>query len=193
MSAGRLLMGSGTLAAAMATARAGVPEWDASLFRRLNALPDVLAPIVWGPMQAGALGAPLAVGAVLLASGHTRVGMRTAATGAVAWAAAKAVKRSVARGRPGDHIDGTRLRMGSADHGLGFPSGHAAVVVTLVSGIPSSAHPAWKAAGVLLAATVGVSRIYVGAHYPLDVIGGWALGATIADCARIAEASVVLR
>ena len=175
------------LAGSSITARRGVPAWDSTIFVKVNALPDALAPMVWGPMQAGALAAPLASGAVLLMRRRPQAAARVAMTGSLAWGAAKIVKRSVDRGRPGDHIESTRLRMGSADNGLGYPSGHAAVVVTLVSVIPQSAPLAWKIGGALLAFAVGVSRVYVGAHYPLDVIGGWALGATIADGYRRAE------
>ena len=33
------------------------------------------------------------------------------------------------------------------------------------------------ACGVLLALMVGVSRVYLGVHYPTDVLAGWAVGA----------------
>ena len=184
----RVLSESSALVASSVAAKAGVPAWDRALFRRINSLPDSLAPVVWAPMQAGALGAPLVVGSVLALRGDLRGGVRTAATGALAWGAAKALKRLVGRGRPGDHIDDTTLRMGSADNGLGYPSGHAAVVMTLIAAIPPGAHPLWRATGAALALTVGLSRIYVGAHYPLDVVGGWALGATIADAYASVEA-----
>lgn len=48
-------------------------------------------------------------------------------------------------------------------------------------------HWSWEIGGTSLAFTVGVSRVHVGAHYPLDVGGGWAFGATIADGYRRAE------
>lgn len=175
------------LAGSSIAARRGVPAWDRAIFSAVNTLPDALAPIVWAPMQAGALGAPLAVGALLLVRRGPRDAARTAATGVLAWGAAKVVKRWVGRDRPDEHVDHARLRVGSADKGLGYPSGHAAVAVTLMSAIPEPAHPAWRTVGVLLALTVGASRVYVGAHYPLDVIGGWILGATILDTTRAAD------
>lgn len=124
-------------------------------------------------MQLGALGAPLAIGAAMAVRGDARRGVTVAVAGTVAWIAAKAVKRVVSRERPSAHIEQTHLRTGAADEGLGFPSGHAAVAVCVASalgGAPASA---------TIPLAVGVARVYVGAHYPLDVIGGWALGGVI--------------
>jgi membrane-associated phospholipid phosphatase len=163
------------------TASRGVPAWDAALFRRLNELPDSLAPIVWVPMQAGALAAPLTVAAYLLTRRRRRDACRIGTTGAAAWALAKVVKTQIDRGRPGVHIEQTTLRIGSADHGLGYPSGHAAVSVALAIGLTRHASRSRRLAGVAVVSTVGASRVYVGAHYPLDVIGGFAMGVAIAD------------
>lgn len=178
------------LAGSSVVAKRGVPAWDGALFIKLNAFPDALAPVVWGPMQAGALAAPLAAGTALLIRRRPAAAARVAITGSLAWGAAKVVKRSINRGRPKDHIESTRLRIGSADNGLGYPSGHAAVAVALVSALQESGPRSWRFGGALLVFTVGVSRVYVGAHYPLDVIGGWALGATIVDGYRHAESLV---
>lgn len=173
--------GVAALAAASAAAERGVPNWDRRLFRRLNALPDAWAPVVWVPMQAGALAAPIAV-AVWLAAARSRPrdGARVAAAGMSAWAAAKVIKRVVHRGRPGDHETDTVLRLGSAAHGLGYPSGHAAVAATLAWCLAPDPATVRGLGALALAGAVGGARIYVGAHYPLDVLGGWALGAAVA-------------
>lgn len=168
------------LGGATAAARQGVPAWDTDLFRSVNDLPDALAPIAWGPMQMGALASPLLIAGTLALRGRRPEAVRVATTGVAAWLVAKGVKRAVARGRPGDHLDGVRLRMGSADHGLGYPSGHAAVAVTVAAALGRS-RPRWRFTLLGLAAVVGMSRIYVGAHYPLDVVGGWALGSFVSS------------
>lgn len=164
-----------------AVASRGVPGWDAALFRRINALPHSLEKVAWVPMQAGALAAPLVVATGLLVRRQPSAAIRIAVTGVTAWTCAKALKSRVTRGRPGDHIDETQLRFGSADDGLGYPSGHAAVVTTLASGLARHTDPGWRGAGAILVSIVGLSRIYVGAHYPLDAIGGIALGVAISD------------
>ena len=181
----RLLGSAGVVAASVRVALASVPEWDARWFRRINQLPDWLAPVLWAPMQAGALGAPILAGAVVYARGHGRTGARLAVGGVAAWGTAKVLKRLVNRQRPGHFDPSTVLRIGSADHGLGYPSGHAAVAATIAV-VARDASPPVAAAAGLLAATTGVARIHVGAHYPLDVVGGWALGIAVGDAVAAA-------
>jgi membrane-associated phospholipid phosphatase len=58
-----------------------------------------------------------------------------------------------------------------------FPSGHAfvpAVYFGILAGI-LGAGARWRAAVVALAALLGFSRVYLGYHYPSDVVAGWAL------------------
>jgi len=61
--------------------------------------------------------------------------------------------------------------------GYGFPSGHAqstaAVWIYLATQIRSRAF--WTIA-ILVTFLVGLSRMYLGVHYPGDVLGGWAIG-----------------
>lgn len=58
-----------------------------------------------------------------------------------------------------------------------FPSGHAfvpAVYFGILAGI-LAARARWRAAVVVMAALLGFSRVYLGFHYPSDVVAGWAL------------------
>ncbi len=57
-----------------------------------------------------------------------------------------------------------------------FPSGHSASAAAFAAGVAMEA-PAAAVPIALLAGAVAFSRIYVGAHYPADVIAGVAVGA----------------
>lgn len=70
--------------------------------------------------------------------------------------------------------------------GYSFPSGHATAAMAgwlgaaVVLGAVTTRRArkvALVAAALLIAAVVGVSRVYLGVHEPTDVLAGWALGA----------------
>ena len=68
-------------------------------------------------------------------------------------------------------------------HDHSFPSGHAATsfacATTLALAFPRLAVPLY-----VLAAAIAYSRVYVGVHYPLDVVGGAVLGIAVAIALR---------
>jgi undecaprenyl-diphosphatase len=82
-------------------------------------------------------------------------------------------------------------------HDLSFPSGHAmlSAVTFLTLGALLSRAQQYRstrifliAAAIFLTFIVGLSRIYLGVHYPTDVLGGWCAGATWAlGCWMIAR------
>jgi undecaprenyl-diphosphatase len=68
-------------------------------------------------------------------------------------------------------------------HDASFPSGHAATSFAAAT-VLSLARPRWAPAFYLVALAIGFSRIYVGVHYPLDILGGAVLGVAIALLTR---------
>ncbi len=94
------------------------------------------------------------------------------------WAVAL-IKTTVARPRPAliDHV----VEVWSAS----FPSGHAAnsaiiylTVSLLLMQIVEGRIARWYmiAVAVLLVTAIGVSRVYLGVHWPSDVLAGWSFG-----------------
>jgi len=179
-------LGVGTaavLVTAVAARRNGVSPWEAKTFRAVNDLPDSIYRPTWVVMQLGTLGAaPAAAGAAWLA-GEGDLAVRLLAGGTGTWALSKLVKRVVRRPRPAVLLAGTRCR-GRQAAGLGYLSGHAGVAVALGAAALPHLGPAGRALAVSAIPIVGLSRMYVGAHLPLDVAGGAALGLA-ADAALV--------
>jgi len=72
-----------------------------------------------------------------------------------------------------------RVRLSSAE-GYGLPSGHAQSAVIVWGAIAAWARKAWFwVAAIGLMALIGFSRIYLGVHFPTDVLAGWAIGAVL--------------
>jgi glycosyltransferase 2 family protein len=159
-----------------------VGELEVDAFRLVNDLPGALYPLVWPVMQLGnVLAVPVAAGIAALTRRY-RLAVNLALAGFGCWALAKLVKGLFERGRPSAYLSGVNIH-GPPATGLGFVSGHAAIAVALASvASPYLGRRARRVAWAL-AAGVCLSRLYVGAHLPLDVIGGaavgWAAGAAV--------------
>jgi undecaprenyl-diphosphatase len=69
-------------------------------------------------------------------------------------------------------------------HDGAFPSGHAATSFAAAT-ILSFAFPRLAPFLYVLAGAVAFSRVYVGVHYPLDIVGGALLGVGVAIALRL--------
>jgi undecaprenyl-diphosphatase len=73
-------------------------------------------------------------------------------------------------------------------HNGSFPSGHSASSFACAT-VLAFAVPRASWAFYLLAAAIAWSRVYVGVHYPLDVLGGAVLGIAVATALRMLVAA----
>lgn len=130
----------------------------------------------------GSMYAVVGTASVLAASGRRRLATDVLGVGTLAWVVAQSGKTRVRRQRPYE-ADGVR-RLIAPPTGSSFPSGHAAVAVAVLSVLAEHARPGAAFVVRVASAYVPVSRVYVGVHYPTDVVGGAGLGLVLSGLWR---------
>ena len=99
----------------------------------------------------------------------------------IASLASGALKDLIGRLRP-PLADGTLSALVALPADASFPSGHATSAFA-AAGVVAALHPRLRAPVLGLAALVALSRVYLGVHFPSDVLAGAALGLGIAAAA----------
>ena len=184
-----LFVGAGALGAADATG------WDRALYRDLNEVPGALASILTPLSRLFLFGgltfaAVLAVVYVLIRNRSVLPVLIAAAAAAIAFGAANVAKVVADRARPYEAVAHAVLRQQPA-HGTSFPSSHTAIALaTAIALLPFIARPVAVVA-IAYAVLVGWSRVYVGVHYPLDVLGGAGIGMAVGGLALLASARLL--
>jgi len=192
---GSLLWGAGAgtlvlcVSALAALHRSGVGV-DRVLFRWLNDPPrpldGVLAAVnpLLRPVPLTLVAVALTLWIVLSAPAGRRLRIlgTGVAAGALAWIAATALKGVIDTDRPLTALAGV-LTHGypRTPNGAAFPSSHTAVAVAVAVAVWPLVGRARRTALVVLAFVVALDRAYIGAHWPVDLVGGAALG-VVAAC-----------
>lgn len=92
------------------------------------------------------------------------------------------LKGWVERTRPCNALEGVLTPLGKS-HSFSFPSSHAANMGASML-LLSLRYPKWTLAFLSIALLVGLSRVYLGLHYPSDVLGGYLVGMALALLAK---------
>ena len=116
--------------------------------------------------------------AAAAALGRPQLAVRLAVSGTATYVLAKGIKSVVRRGRPQQLLPNVRVRGGEAG-GPGFVSGHAGVSMSLTTTLLPWTGPLLHSVLPAVPVLVGLGRMYVGAHLPLDVAGGAAFGRAV--------------
>jgi glycosyltransferase 2 family protein len=176
------------LTAGMITVRDGaIPDWERSTFDAVNGLPGWLNPVLWPFQQLGVViwGPVLALVAAITRRYRLAVALLGATVAKLVLE--RVVKAIVTRERPGTSIGpDAELRGDVSASGESFVSGHAVMIAAIACLVAPYLPRRWRPVVWVLVAMVMVGRVYVGAHNPLDVVCGAALGVVIGSCLNLA-------
>jgi len=177
--------GAAVLVTTTVLAKRGVYGWEVTVFQAINGLPESLRSVLWLLNQYGtAITIPVATAAALLFR-RWLLAVALAVSGVTVYLLAKVIKEYVARGRPAAILEGAVERETFSPDSLGYPSGHAAVAWAITIIVLAYVGRPWQIAAIVLAIVVPLVRMYVAAHLPLDLIGGAALGVTVASAVNL--------
>ena len=166
-------------ACAVVVADERVGPVERALFHAVNGLPEWLYRPMLVFQYLGVLAMPLVIAAGALAFRRWRLAAALVLVVPLKLATERVAKLLVQRERPGTTVPDAILR-GVHPAGLSFVSGHA-IITFAIAGLLALVLPRrWGIVAFVLATLNAVARVYLGAHNPLDVAGGAAIGLAIA-------------
>lgn len=154
--------------------------FELAVFNAIYGLPHWLRSLMLAITQAGSTWMVIIAACIFAMRRRMKVALQVILVGIITFATVELVKALVARPRPFillEHVE-SRERFVT---GMGFPSGHAAVTTAVALVVLRYVPRQWRWTLLVWVGLVSISRIYLGVHSPLDIVGGIALGTVVAE------------
>ena len=171
-------------------AAAGVTDFEKDVFHAINGLPDALFRPMWTMQFLGVLLVPAAVAVIAIVARKWHLAAALLLLIPLKLFFEKGVvKEMVYRARPGTSDcagDPSCLQLRDVPMvGPSFPSGHVIIVFGIAWLVFPYLGTRWRWVVGILCLLVSFARIYLGAHNPLDVLAGAAIGIGIASALNL--------
>ncbi|MEX2420224.1 MAG: phosphatase PAP2 family protein [Actinomycetota bacterium] len=177
-----VFLSAASLAIGLASSTSRGRALDADAFHELNGHHSAAADALFGGVtELGAIVASVAAAGVIAMRGRPRTALRGLGAAGVTSLAGQGLKKAFGRPRPWEaHPDSARLVI-DGPTSTSWPSSHPAVLLAFLTVVSRDLGLSCAARGALwaLVGGVGVSRVYLGVHFPSDVVGGVLLGRAV--------------
>ncbi len=163
------------VASVLASRGSQMTPWEISLFQTVYGLPDFLRAFFIFVTQFGSIYVLGLLLVLYIVKQRYQIVLRLLLIGTLAYMATGVAKDMWGRMRPHEFLPNI-VSLEYVVRGPGFPSGHMALATALAFTmghyLPKKYH--WLLVTAVIG--VGLSRMYLGVHAPLDIIGGFAIG-----------------
>lgn len=172
----QLLLALGLFAVSVLASRpAAMTGWEETVFRALYGAPEFARPLVIFITQAGSIYFLGTLLLVFLAMQRYHAVLRLLLSGMLAYLVAGFAKDIWGRLRPHEILLNV-INLDYVVRGPGFPSGHVALATVLALTVRHYLPAKFRWVVPVWIIGVAWSRIYLGVHAPLDIVGGFAIG-----------------
>jgi pimeloyl-ACP methyl ester carboxylesterase/membrane-associated phospholipid phosphatase len=181
--------GAGFLATAYAAYQRTITGWELQVFQAVNIWDAPQSHVLLARVLSDAVWAAVVIVAAMVLIPKTRVmGVKIAIPTVITYGIGYILEHIINRGRPDDLLPSAIIR--GVQDGPGFTSGHMLAATAIAFVLWPNMRTSVRVIAVLLLVLEAWARVFLGLHFPLDVIGGVLLALAVGFALRALPAKI---